>query len=47
MPEGFQLVAIPGPDFLGVSLTAALLLPAAAGGLYLLGGAARARALRR
>jgi C4-dicarboxylate-specific signal transduction histidine kinase len=37
MPEGFQLVAIPGPDFLPRLLTAVLLLPAA-GALYLLGG---------
>ena len=37
MPEGFQLVAIPGPDFLRRLLTAVLLL-AAAGALYLLGG---------
>lgn len=36
MPEGFQLVAIPGPDFLRRLLTAALLLPAAAV-LYVLG----------
>ena len=36
MPEGFQLVAIPGPDFLRRLLTAALLLPAAAA-LYVLG----------
>ena len=37
MPDGFQLVAIPGPDFLRRLLTAVLLLPAA-GALYLLGG---------
>lgn len=36
-PDGFQLVAIPGPDFLPRLLTAALLLPAAAA-LYVLGG---------
>ncbi len=30
VPEGFQLVAVPGPDFLGRLLTAALLLPALA-----------------
>lgn len=36
MPEGFQLIAIPGPDFLRRLLTAALLLPAAAA-LYVLG----------
>jgi signal transduction histidine kinase len=38
VPEGYQLVAVPGPDFLGRLLTSALLLPAlallaAAGGL--------------
>jgi two-component system nitrogen regulation sensor histidine kinase NtrY len=37
LPDGFQLVAIPGPDFLQRLLTAALLLPAAAA-LYALGG---------
>jgi len=37
MPDGFQLVAIPGPGFLQRLLTAVLLLPAA-GALYLLGG---------
>ncbi|MFY9551437.1 MAG: ATP-binding protein [Thermoanaerobaculia bacterium] len=37
-PEGFQLVAIPGPDFLQRLLTAALLLPAVAA-LWLVGGA--------
>ena len=37
-PEGFQLIAIPGPDFLQRLLTAALLLPAA-GALALVGGA--------
>jgi signal transduction histidine kinase len=37
MPDGFQLVAIPGPEFLPRLLTAVLLLPAA-GALYLLGG---------
>ncbi len=36
--EGFQLIAVPGPEFLPRLLTAALLLPAAAA-LYLLGGA--------
>ena len=30
MPEGFRLVAVPGPDFLGRLLAAALLLPALA-----------------
>jgi len=30
VPEGFQLAAVPGPDFLGRLLTAALLLPALA-----------------
>ena len=38
LADGFQLVAIPGPDFLQRLLTAALLLPTAAA-LYLLGGA--------
>ncbi len=38
MADGFELVAIPGPDFLARLLTAVLLLPAA-GALYLLGGA--------
>ena len=37
MPDGFQLIAIPGPAFLQRLLAAVLLLPAA-GGLYLLGG---------
>ncbi len=37
MPDGFQLVAIPGPEFLPRLLTAVLLLPAA-GALYALGG---------
>ena len=37
MPDGFQLVAIPGPDFLQRLLTAALLLPPAAA-LYVAGG---------
>jgi len=37
-PDGFQLIAIPGPGFLPRLLTAATLLPAAAA-LYLLGGA--------
>ncbi len=37
-PDGFELIAIPGPGFLPRLLTAALLLPAAAA-LYLLGGA--------
>jgi signal transduction histidine kinase len=37
MADGFQLVAIPGPEFLPRLLTAALLLPAA-GALYVLGG---------
>ena len=49
MPDGFQLVAIPGPDFLQRLLTAVLLLPAA-GALYLAGGLivlARAMAARR
>ena len=32
-PDGFQLVAIPGPEFLQRLLTAALLLPAAGGAL--------------
>ncbi len=36
-PDGFQLVALPGPEFLPRLLTAALLLPAAAA-LYALGG---------
>jgi signal transduction histidine kinase len=36
-PDGFQLVAIPGPDLLQRLLTAALLLPPAAA-LYLAGG---------
>ncbi len=37
LSDGFQLVAIPGPEFLPRLLTAALLLPAA-GALYVLGG---------
>jgi signal transduction histidine kinase/HAMP domain-containing protein len=37
MADGFEFVAIPGPDFLARLLTAVLLLPAA-GALYLLGG---------
>src|SRR4029078_79263 len=38
LADGFQLVAIPGPDFLQRLLTAALLLPTAAA-RHLLGGA--------
>ena len=49
VPEGFLLVAIPGPGFLGRLLTAALLLPAlalitvAAGGIWLVGRLLAAR----
>jgi len=49
VPEGFLLVAIPGPGFLARLLTAALLLPAlallyiAAGGVWLLGRLLAAR----
>jgi C4-dicarboxylate-specific signal transduction histidine kinase len=49
MTDGFQLVAIPGPDFLQRLLTAVLLLPAA-GALYAIGGLivlARTAAARR
>jgi signal transduction histidine kinase/HAMP domain-containing protein len=37
MPEGFRLVAIPAPDFLGRALTAALLIPGVTLLLLLLG----------
>ena len=43
MPEGFRLVAIPGPDFLGRFLTAALLIPGIVL-LYVRGGPAPALA---
>ena len=40
MPEGFRLVAVPVPDFLGRALTAALLVPGIVGLFLLLGALA-------